>query len=255
MKTILVLSSIRTFMVASLTLACVSVFAQDGSAQLFKKSRLSCGHEHLVQYAPDDPVTRGRLFNFQTGHAGAFYNCDGEECKRNSPYIFWTQGYDDVYCPLCDVVQFRRDRCKIAQRICDGSCCGQEQVAGNQSCGCSECSGGSSTMLSLAKKAAGKTSNRTVAKSKSLLRPRAGAVGLVEARKITQPVRKIAAARTAKATAVSEKQCDCLTCRVKKQRLVQRETPAAKSVFESRSNANVNANANANANANQRKCD
>jgi hypothetical protein len=44
-------------------------------------------------YTPTDPNERGRIFNMHTGHAGAFYNCDDEEAKRNSPYICWKGTY------------------------------------------------------------------------------------------------------------------------------------------------------------------
>jgi len=41
------------------------------------------------QYSPSDPWVKGRIFKTHTGHDGFYYNCDEEECKRNSPYIYW----------------------------------------------------------------------------------------------------------------------------------------------------------------------
>ncbi len=41
------------------------------------------------QFAPMDPWTTGRVFRTHMGHGGIFYNCDGQEDKRCSPYIYW----------------------------------------------------------------------------------------------------------------------------------------------------------------------
>jgi hypothetical protein len=41
------------------------------------------------QFTPSDPWTTGRVFRTQMGHGGIFYNCDGQEDKRFSPYIDW----------------------------------------------------------------------------------------------------------------------------------------------------------------------
>lgn len=40
-------------------------------------------------YSPSDPWIKGRIFRTHTGHDGLYYNCDEEESKRNSPYIYW----------------------------------------------------------------------------------------------------------------------------------------------------------------------
>ena len=108
----------------------------------------------VQQYAPNDPQMQGRLFNLQTGHAGTFYNCDGEEsAKRNSPYICWKQvQHVPWYGTFRDVVNFRQDRNEIVQRICDGAgkcCSGDQQCQSCQSspvaqqsvpsCGCASC--------------------------------------------------------------------------------------------------------------------
>lgn len=44
-----------------------------------------------VQYSPDDPWVRGKIFQIHTNHAGWFYNCDHQEDKRYSPYINWNR--------------------------------------------------------------------------------------------------------------------------------------------------------------------
>lgn len=86
-------------------------------------------------YSPCDPWTRSKVFNLQTGHAGLFYNCDGEEDKRNSPYICWKTHYE------CDIPPRRGlwrgmklDIAQVRQRIRDGAgaCC-------NPGCGCLHC--------------------------------------------------------------------------------------------------------------------
>ena len=77
------------------------------------------------QYRPEDPWQRGRIWLKQTGHFGWFYNCDGEEEKRNSPYLCWKKsgspysGERFFECIRCDIE-------RIKQRIADGSsnCCG-----------------------------------------------------------------------------------------------------------------------------------
>ena len=92
----------------------------------------------VQQYAPDDPQTQGRLFNLQTGHAGAFYNCDGEESKRNSPYICWKAvQHERWHGTFRDVLNWCQDRNEIAQRICDGAkgcCSGDRKSESCESC-------------------------------------------------------------------------------------------------------------------------
>ena len=86
-----------------------------------------------ISYSPNDPETRSKLFRWQTGHAGLFYNCDGEECKRNSPFICWnTQHGADWRNGACEAC--RRDRADIKQRLIDG-CCSQTQ----SNCKCNSC--------------------------------------------------------------------------------------------------------------------
>lgn len=109
-------------------------WGQGGVARAFKS-------KEAIQYSPADPQQRGRLFNLQTGHAGAFYNCDGEEDKRFSPHICWSSRCGSPwYRSISDVLRWKRDRIEIAQRICDGAgaCCGKK--CKSSSCGCSACS-------------------------------------------------------------------------------------------------------------------
>ena len=89
------------------------------------------------RYSPSDPWTRSRIWKRQTGHWGRFYNCDGEEAKRNSPYICWK----NANCPYVDESlrhTFRRDKARMLQRIADGSCnCGCKQ-SGSSRCACKQ---------------------------------------------------------------------------------------------------------------------
>ena len=87
-----------------------------------------------ISYSPSDPEFRSKLFRLQTGHAGLFYNCDGEESKRNSPYICWNSQHSADWrngaCEAC-----RRDRADVRQRVVDGSCCPQKK----SNCQCDSC--------------------------------------------------------------------------------------------------------------------
>ncbi len=90
------------------------------SAQLLD-SRINVGGP--TTYAPNDPETRGHLYRQQVGYAGHFYNCDGEESKRCSPYIYWTT--------VCNQEQIRSwsnvlkcDVNEVRQRVRWGSCRG-----------------------------------------------------------------------------------------------------------------------------------
>lgn len=75
-----------------------------------------------TNYRPDDPWKRGKVFNLQTGHAGLFYNCDNEECKRNSPYICWKEDYEKMFpTPLGLIGRIKRDCERVKQRVRDGA--------------------------------------------------------------------------------------------------------------------------------------
>lgn len=140
---------LRFALLAFLTLSTFAASAQQSDAQLLNKLRGDYGGDTQIQYSPDDASTRSRLFNLQTGQAGAFYNCDGEEDKRHSPYICWKNGPcgEKFHRPLWDVLDWRRDKNEIAQRICDGAgaCCNSCRapdsaiIAAPAPCGCAEC--------------------------------------------------------------------------------------------------------------------
>lgn len=74
-----------------------------------------------IAYSPSDPDFRSKRYRMQTGHYGLFYNCDGEECKRNSPYIYWG-AQQNADCFNGWRTALRRDRHDVIQRILDGSC-------------------------------------------------------------------------------------------------------------------------------------
>jgi hypothetical protein len=76
-------------------------------------------------YQPSSPQNENLLFRAQTGHYGRFYNCDGEESKRNSPHICWKRSHD----PQLPIwlgwrERIRHEASQIIQRVIDGSCCG-----------------------------------------------------------------------------------------------------------------------------------
>ena len=79
--------------------------------------------EKPFQYQPSDPWYRGKVFNTHTGHYGLFYNCDNEECKRNSPYICWKVHHERDFPkwkrPRYYIIQ---DLNKIRSRISNGGC-------------------------------------------------------------------------------------------------------------------------------------
>jgi hypothetical protein len=212
MKLILAQSSIRILLIAGLALASLSVSAADSVAQLrseVRQVRTDYGLNNQIQYAPDDPTTRSRLFTLQTGHAGAYYNCDGEECKRNSPYICWKTAHSDrLHRTFWDVTQWKRDWQRIAQRICDGGCCGSKTAKASprlkESCGCAACAaeGGAVTLVNAPSQSALKS-----AKNSSLLKTKANVAGLIG--NTTVDATQIANAK------VEVPECDCLACRAK----------------------------------------
>ncbi len=70
-----------------------------------------------IQYQPDDPWVRGRIFQLHTGRAGWFYNCDHQEDKRFSPYINWNQQPSHCY-PACPIrADIQQQICKVKRRI------------------------------------------------------------------------------------------------------------------------------------------
>ncbi len=75
-----------------------------------------------ITYSPFDPETRSKVFQAHTGHSGLFYNCDGEECKRNSPYICWKTNSDSLIPPRRGLWRGAKlDLAEVRQRIYDGA--------------------------------------------------------------------------------------------------------------------------------------
>ncbi len=74
-------------------------------------------------YGPDDPWTTGKIFYNRIGHGGLFYNCDGEECKRHSPYIEWNRQSTRCHrkAPVASTIV--QQLCEVRQRIRWGACC------------------------------------------------------------------------------------------------------------------------------------
>ena len=109
-----------------------------------KQERLKIRHDYFQnptgQYSLDDPWTRSRIWRRHTGHWGKFYNCDGEEQKRYSPYICWK----NADCPFVDEswrYLLWRDKQEIRRRISDGSCstCQEQHTPTQRSCNCHKC--------------------------------------------------------------------------------------------------------------------
>lgn len=119
------------FVVLLLALICLvgswsSVSAQGpvrNSLQELRRQRAD--YPGPIAYSPNDQNERSKRLRLQTGHYGFFYNCDDEECKRNSPYICWNNqhradwrnGWRNA---------LRMDRRDVIQRILDGSCADED---------------------------------------------------------------------------------------------------------------------------------
>ena len=73
-----------------------------------------------IKYQASDPWDRGFIFRNHINHAGFFYNCDGEECKRNSPYLFYTQATPD--CRLRTRDYIKRQLNEVRWRVQAGGC-------------------------------------------------------------------------------------------------------------------------------------
>jgi hypothetical protein len=233
---------------SKLVLVCSTVsFALMGAdslqAQLFAKAKADFAkikadfsNDAPIQYSPSDPRTKSRLFNLQTGQAGAFYNCDGEEDKRCSPYICWKTGCGDrFHRTFWDVLNWKKDRAEIAQRICDGAgaCCSggsscntcQQsaviEVAPQTTSGCSSC-------VAASPKVAKPVSSKqralvsTPSKAKSGLQDQPAAVaGLVEA---DETVRSVMESQGI----VKVAPCDCYACRMERRKGAETETTTSK---------------------------
>lgn len=95
-------------------------------------------------YAPDSPWSHGKVFQRWIGHGGVGYNCDREECKRNSPYITWKS------VSRCETKRvgwsvLQHDIEEVKARVRAGQCqqpCWPRQLCPdcNQTCDCDACS-------------------------------------------------------------------------------------------------------------------
>ena len=77
-----------------------------------------------VQYKVTDPWDRGRVFRNHIGHGGFFYNCDNEECKRNSPYLCFKSEHRGPR-ESC-LATWRRQLAEVKWRLNAGGCCTQK---------------------------------------------------------------------------------------------------------------------------------
>lgn len=102
------------------------LLSQTATAQEIRQTIRDYCTDKPFTYAPCDPWTRGKVFNLQTGNAGLFYNCDGEEDKRNSPYICWKTHHEKDLPPRRGLWRgLKMDVEQVRQRIRDGAgaCC------------------------------------------------------------------------------------------------------------------------------------
>jgi hypothetical protein len=99
--------------------------------------RKQIGERHgkpIVNYHPDDPWTRGKVYKLQAGYSGLFFNCDDEECKRYSPYICWKPDNEKMFPTRIGIWGHTKQTiAEVKQRIRDG--------AGDcaRDCNCSKC--------------------------------------------------------------------------------------------------------------------
>lgn len=150
----------------------------------------------IRQYQPNDPWHRSILYRLQTGHYGRFYNCDGEEQKRCSPYICWKNSdCPTIPCKSClDCVN--EEIYKVKRRICDGAgpCCSVGQTVAGQTCSCAQC-----------------VANRSPQQTQPIVRSN-----------IFQSVEPL------EQNVVQTKRCDCPKCRANSERLAANQ-PAVNS--------------------------
>ncbi|MFK7766008.1 MAG: hypothetical protein AB8B55_02115 [Mariniblastus sp.] len=127
---------------------CSGAFSQ---AQELKKAIRDYKGDRVFNYQPNDPWYRGKLFNIHTKHYGMFYNCDGEEAKRNSPYLCWKAHHEKDFPTRYRALDIARyDLAIIQRRIRDGAgdciqgceCQSCQSAPVASSCNCTECQGG-----------------------------------------------------------------------------------------------------------------
>ena len=124
----------KTVFLGLIALIFVTVQRESEAQQWIKTLQDNCLNP-LRQFQPDDPWTRSCLWNLQAGRSGLFFNCDEEEQKRYSPYIYWKCQTIDLIppCPLAPRYTIS-DLHATKQRIIDGSCgcqCTFAHCAGN----------------------------------------------------------------------------------------------------------------------------
>ncbi len=73
-----------------------------------------------IQYRVSDPWDRGLVFRRHIGHAGFFYNCDNEQCKRQSPYICFKSEHRG--CRETCLNKWRRQIAEAKWRLDAGGC-------------------------------------------------------------------------------------------------------------------------------------
>ena len=116
------------------TVSALGFLCSLANGQELRKAIRDYRDERIFNYQPNDPQYRGKAFNVHTKHYGHFYNCDNQEDKRNSPYIYWRPHYENDFPPRIGFCEnLRRDIIEIKQRISDGAsgCRG--------SCACQQC--------------------------------------------------------------------------------------------------------------------
>ena len=96
--------------------------ATNANAQQVPPKNENCVPTEIHQ--PSDPWNRGKLYKIQTGNSGLFFNCDGEQAKRYSPYIYW-QPITEKALPTRKGIwkSIKQDIAEVKQRVSDGSCC------------------------------------------------------------------------------------------------------------------------------------
>ena len=115
-------TGILIFVVGIATFCCGADQAQAQLIPVFKALKTR-RFEPPYQYSPTDPWTRSDAIQVQTKHYGYFYNCDDEECKRNSPYIKWkVHSETDLQKKPCCLDFVKRELDEIRQRISNGGC-------------------------------------------------------------------------------------------------------------------------------------
>ncbi len=105
-------------LVLTLALSCISTAQAQWSLR-----QTRADYAQPTVYGPQDPWTKGSVYRTQTGHSGWFYNCDEEECKRNSPYICW-KAQDNTEHIRSYWSVLKADWSEVKQRIRAGTCMG-----------------------------------------------------------------------------------------------------------------------------------